>query len=83
MELPDENDHKVFDTLIVISEGNVNDTQLQDAIDSFERRAVVATIKSGEGTVKALNWSKPCQATRRWLCVRFRLFRMLWKPYAN
>lgn len=47
-DLHDRNDKKIFDTVIVVSDRNVIDSQLQEAIDSFERTAgVVATIKSG------------------------------------
>ena len=47
-DLHDKNDKKIFDTVIVVSDRNVIDSQLQEAIDSFERTAgVVATIKSG------------------------------------
>jgi type I restriction enzyme R subunit len=53
-DLHDENDNKIFDTVIVVSDRNVIDSQLQEAIDSFERTAgVVATIKSGEGSKSA------------------------------
>jgi len=63
-DLHDADDKKVFDTVIVISDRNVIDTQLQEAIDSFERTAgVVATIKSDQGSkssqlVEALSGDK-------------------------
>ena len=44
---------KVFDSVLVVSDRNVIDTQLQDAIFDFERTTgVVATIK-GEGGSKS------------------------------
>ena len=50
-DLHDADDNKVFDTVIVVSDRNVIDSQLQEAIDSFERTAgVVVTVKSGEGS---------------------------------
>ena len=50
-DLHDADDKNVFGTMLVISDRNVIDSQLQEAIDSFERTAgVVATIKSGEGS---------------------------------
>lgn len=49
-DLHDAQDRKVFDTVIVVSDRNVIDSQLQEAIFSFERNAgVVATIKSDAG----------------------------------
>ncbi|HEX2219305.1 MAG TPA: DEAD/DEAH box helicase family protein [Gemmatimonadales bacterium] len=52
-DLHDEADHKVFDTVLVVSDRNVIDTQLQEAIFAFERTVgVVATIK-GEGGSKS------------------------------
>lgn len=49
-DLHDAADKKVFDSVLVVSDRNVIDTQLQEAIFSFERNAgVVATIKSDAG----------------------------------
>ncbi len=44
-------DRKVFDSVIVVSDRNVIDGQLQDALREFERTpGVVATIKGGSGS---------------------------------
>lgn len=52
-DLHDEQDRKVFDSVLVVSDRNVIDSQLQEAIFSFERNAgVVATIRS-EGGAKS------------------------------
>jgi type I restriction enzyme, R subunit len=52
-DLHDAGQNKIFDTIVVISDRNVIDKQLQDAIFGFERTAgVVATIK-GEGGSKS------------------------------
>jgi type I restriction enzyme R subunit len=52
-DLHDQNHQKIFDSVIVVSDRNVIDTQLQDAIFGFERTTgVVATIK-GEGGSKS------------------------------
>ncbi|NKN13966.1 type I restriction endonuclease subunit R [Rhizobium laguerreae] len=52
-DLHDEQHRKVFDTVIVVSDRNVIDTQLQEAIFGFERTTgVVATITS-EGGAKS------------------------------
>ncbi len=49
-DLHDDQDSKVFDSVLVVSDRNVIDSQLQEAIFSFERNAgVVATIKSDAG----------------------------------
>lgn len=50
-ELHDAQNKKVFDTVLVISDRNVIDTQLQEAIFGFERTTgVVATITNKEGS---------------------------------
>ena len=52
-DLHDAKDEKLFDTVIVVSDRNVIDAQLQEAIFDFERTTgVVATIK-GEGGSKS------------------------------
>ncbi len=49
-DLHNSADRKVFDSVLVVSDRNVIDSQLQEAIFSFERNAgVVATIKSDAG----------------------------------
>ncbi len=49
-DLHDAQDRKVFDSVLVVSDRNVIDSQLQEAIFAFERHAgVVATIKSDSG----------------------------------
>lgn len=50
-ELHDAKNKKVFDSIIVVSDRNVIDSQLQEAIFDFERTAgVVATITDKEGS---------------------------------
>jgi type I restriction enzyme R subunit len=52
-DLHDDSHRKVFDTVLVVSDRTVLDTQLQEAIFDFERTAgVVATIK-GESNSKS------------------------------
>ena len=52
-DLHDAQHNKLFDTVLVVSDRNVIDTQLQEAIFDFERTTgVVATIK-GEGSSKS------------------------------
>lgn len=53
-DLHDATDRKVFDSVLVVSDRNVIDAQLQDAIFSFERTTgVVATITGAEGSKSA------------------------------
>ncbi|GMU04828.1 type I restriction endonuclease subunit R [Corallococcus caeni] len=50
-ELHDAQNKKVFDTVLVVSDRNVIDSQLQEAIFGFERTTgVVATITNKEGS---------------------------------
>ncbi|QEG01603.1 hypothetical protein Mal15_56800 [Stieleria maiorica] len=50
-DLHDASDSKVFDSVIVVSDRTVIDSQLQDALEAFERtKGVVATIKGGSGS---------------------------------
>lgn len=49
-DLHDEQSKKIFDTVIVVSDRNVIDTQLQEAIFSFQRtKGVVETITNENG----------------------------------
>ncbi len=63
-ELHDAGHKKVFDTVLVVSDRNVIDTQLQEAIFDFERTTgVVATITNKDGSkssklAEALDGSK-------------------------
>lgn len=53
-ELHDANDKKLFDTVIVVSDRNVIDTQLQEALFGFQKQlGVVATIKNEESSKSA------------------------------
>jgi type I restriction enzyme R subunit len=53
-ELHDAAHRKVFDTVLVVSDRNVIDAQLQDALFDFQRKTgVVATIKGSQGSKSA------------------------------
>ena len=53
-ELHDANNAKIFDTVLVVSDRNVIDAQLQDALFGFQRTTgVVATITREEGSKSA------------------------------
>ena len=50
-ELHDTQDRKVFDTVLVVSDRTVIDSQLQEALFDFQRQTgVVATIKGNDGS---------------------------------
>lgn len=50
-DLHDANNHKLFDSVLVVSDRNVLDAQLQEAIFDFERiKGVVATITGEAGS---------------------------------
>ncbi len=53
-DLHDGANHKLFDTVLVVSDRTVLDAQLQEAIFAFERTAgVVATIRGAQGSKSA------------------------------
>jgi len=53
-DLHDSDHKKLFDTVLVVSDRTVIDTQLQEALFDFERQSgVVATIKGTEGSKSA------------------------------
>jgi type I restriction enzyme R subunit len=50
-DLHDAQDRKVFDTVLVVSDRNVIDSQLQEALFDFQRQSgVVATITANDGS---------------------------------
>jgi len=64
-ELHDANHKKVFDSVLVISDRTVIDTQLQEAIFDFERTTgVVATIK-GDGSSKSGELAAALSGTKK------------------
>lgn len=52
-DLHDEQHRKIFDTVIVVSDRNVIDTQLQEAIFGFERTTGVVETITSEGGAKS------------------------------
>jgi len=52
-DLHDQNQKKIFDTVIVISDRTVLDSQLREAIMSFERTQGVVAVITGEGASKS------------------------------
>jgi type I site-specific restriction-modification system R (restriction) subunit len=59
-DLHDENDRKVFDTVLVVSDRSVIDSQLQETLENFERRkGVVASITTEKGIKSEQLWNPP------------------------
>src|SRR6185312_10157890 len=52
-DLHDAEQRKVFDTVLVVSDRNVLDAQLQEAIFDFERTTGVVAVVRGEGGSKS------------------------------
>lgn len=64
-DLHDAQNQKIFNTVLVVSDRNVLDAQLQDAIFDFERTAgVVATIK-GEGGSKSAELAEALSGSKK------------------
>ena len=64
-ELHDASHKKVFDTVLVVSDRNVIDSQLREALFDFERTTgVVATIK-GEGASKSAELAEALSGTKK------------------
>lgn len=76
-DLHDAQNQKVFDSVLVVSDRNVIDAQLQEAIFSFERTAgVVATIK-GRGGSKSSELAKALSGKKKIVVCTIQTF-----PYA-
>lgn len=52
-DLHDDRDEKVFDSVLVVSDRNVIDHQLQEAIFDFERTTGVVAVITGDGSSKS------------------------------
>jgi type I restriction enzyme R subunit len=57
-ELHDAQDTKVFDTVLVVSDRNVIDSQLQDAVFSFQRTLGTVEVVKGDGEAKSEQLAK-------------------------
>lgn len=76
-DLHDERHRKVFDSVLVVSDRTVIDTQLQEAIFGFERTTgVVATIK-GEGGSKSAELAEALSGDKKIVVCTIQTF-----PYA-
>src|SRR5213075_221424 len=52
-DLHDANDRKLFDSVLVVSDRNVIDSQLRDAVFDFERTTGVVAVVKGEDSSKS------------------------------
>ena len=83
-DLHDAKDKKLFDTVIVVSDRNVIDAQLQEAIFDFERTTgVVATIKNEDGSKSAAARRGAVRRTRRSSSAPSRPSRSRWRRCAS
>jgi type I restriction enzyme R subunit len=64
-DLHNAQDHKIFDTVIVISDRTVLDDQLSEALESFERTKGVVAIISGEGASKSKELAEALSAGKK------------------
>ena len=64
-DLHDEQDRKVFDTVIVVSDRTVLDAQLSEAIESFERTKGVVAVVTGDGASKSKELAEALSAGKK------------------
>ena len=82
-DLHDANNKKVFDSVLVVSDRNVIDGQLQDAIFGFERTTgVVATIK-GEGGSKSTELAEALAGDKKIVVCTIQTFPPLHKKISE
>ena len=73
-ELHDAASKKVFDSVLVVSDRNVIDSQLQDELDAFARKSgVVATIR-GEGGSKSAELAEALSGTKKIVACTIQTF---------
>ena len=78
-DLHDASQKKIFDTVVVVSDRNVIDQQLQDAVYGFERTTgVVATIK-GEGGSKSAELAQALQQGKKIVVCTIQTFPALFE----
>ena len=82
-ELYDAHNNKVFDTVLVVSDRNVIDSQLQEALFDFQRTTgVVATIKNTDGS-KSAALAAALSGDKKIVVCTIQTFPLCWKPCAN
>jgi type I restriction enzyme R subunit len=80
-DLHDENNQKIFSTVLVVSDRTVLDNQLQEAIFGFERTSgVVATIK-GEGGSKSAELAEALSGDKKIVVCTIQTFPFALKAF--
>jgi len=73
-DLHTDNDHKMFDSVLVVSDRQVLDKQLQEAIFDFERTAGVVENITSEHDSKSANLSKALKAGKKIIVCTIQTF---------
>ena len=74
-DLHDALHNKLFDSVLVVSDRNVIDSQLQEAIFDFERTTGSSPRSKAKAAARAANWRRHSPATRRSWSAPSRPFR--------
>ena len=77
--LPLRNNEKVFDSVLVISDRNVIDGQLQDAVRDFERTTGVVAIIKGDGGSKSGDLAEALSGDKKIIVCTIQTFPALQK----
>jgi type I restriction enzyme R subunit len=64
-DLHDQHHRKLFDSVLVVSDRNVLDKQLREAIEGFERTAGVVAVVTGDGGAKSAELAEALQAGKK------------------
>ena len=64
-DLHDAENKKLFDTVVVVSDRTVLDTQLREAIQGFERTQGVVEVVTGEGAAKSAQLAEALHAGKK------------------
>lgn len=64
-DLHDHQHRKLFDSVLVVSDRNVLDKQLREAIEGFERTAGVVAVVTGDGGAKSAELAEALQAGKK------------------
>ncbi len=76
-DLHDAGHHKLFDTVVVVSDRTVLDKQLREAIEGFERIAGVVAVVTGDGGAKSAELAEALAAGKKIVVCTIQTF-----PYA-
>jgi len=82
-DLHDAEHHKVFDSVIVVSDRNVIDQQLQDAIFDFERTKGVVTSIKGEGGSKSKELAEALSGEKKIVVCTVQTFPALYEKMSE